>query len=547
MVLRMTRPSKRPDSTIPYFRKRVPVDLRSFFDGRKEIKVSLRTRDPAEIKAEHARIAAEVEARFAQLRRGMVSFSQKQATAIAGKIYRELVEAHEENPGEPGRWKGELVTDWAFHRPEKVTVYPGNMPPEKAKELFEKMRLNRHERIVRDWLDRHGYLVDNESLMRIKKAANLAIMHGREQLLRNAEGDYRPDPKTDFFPEFEPEKSATVAKDTPDGQSSPLEIFERYAKESKLSPATIKRWRPIVEKVQKEHPRLSDITPEWAVVWKDRLVDAGLNNNTIRDAYLASMRAICNWAVSNKKITSNPFAGITVKAQKKGKKRQKGFVDAEVQVILKATLEPAPRTFSRQHAAARRWVPWLCAYLGARVGEVGQLRGEDIKQDEGVWLVRITPEAGSTKDENTRMVAIHPHLIEQGFLAFVKKSGNGPLFYDPKLRRNGSQTSPQFKKIGERIAKWVRELGIDDPDIFPNHAWRHRFKTVARKVKMDVGTRDYMQGHVPATEGEAYGDFPPDVLLHEISKLPRIEIGKAADPKRQGRGHSDDEEARPPA
>lgn len=159
----------------------------------------------------------------------------------------------------------------------------------------------------------------------------------------------------------------------------------------------------------------------------------------------------------------------------------------------------------------------------------------------------ITPDAGSTKNESARYVALHPHLIEQGFLKFVKKSGAGPLFFDPRRRRNGSEQNPQSKKIGERIAKWVRELGVDDPNILPNHAWRHRFKTVARKVKMDVGARDYMQGHVPATEGEAYGDFPPDVLLHEISKLPRIVIdgaAAAAEPQRQA---AENDEERIPA
>src|SRR5690606_732151 len=114
-------------------------------------------------------------------------------------------------------------------------------------------------------------------------------------------------------------------------------------------------------------------------------------------------------------------------------------LDTEARTILVATLDTPPDTFSPQHAAARRWVPWLCAYLGARVGEVGQLRGMDIKQEDGVWLVWITPDAGSTKNESARYVALHPHLIEQGFLKFVKKTGAGPLFYDPNRRRKGSE------------------------------------------------------------------------------------------------------------
>ena len=523
MVLRMTRPLKRSDSSFLSYRKRVPDDLRAII-GKSEIKISLRTRDPVEAKIAHAKVAAEVEARWAQLRRGVISVSQKQAVAMAGEIYKELVAAHEDNPGEAREWGAKLNLDWAFLRPEKVRVFMMGTKPEKSEQMFEKLRLDRHGQIVQAFLDRKGYRVDNESLIRIKTAANAAIMQGREQLLRNAEGDYRPDPDAGRFPELELSNEPSGNGGIPAGQASPLDVFDRYSKESKLSAATIKRWRPIVAKVQKEHPTISGITPEWCIGWKNRLVESGLSNNGIRNAYLASMRSLCNWAVSNKEMVSNPFKDVTVKADKKKKMRQKGLLDSEARIILAATLEPAPDTFTPQHAAARRWVPWLCAYLGARVGEIGQLRGMDIKQEEGVWLVWITPDAGSTKNESARYVALHQHLIEQGFLRFVQKSGNGPLFYDPRRRRKGSEQNPQSKKIGERIAKWVRELGVDDPNVSPNHGWRHRFKTVARKVKMDVGARDYMQGHVPATEGEAYGDFPPDVLLHEISKLPRIEI-----------------------
>ncbi|WP_156389085.1 DUF6538 domain-containing protein [Mesorhizobium sp. Root695] len=538
MVLRMNRPHKRPDSTVIYFRKRVPADLQEVV-GKKVEKISLQTRDPASAKVAHARIAAEIEARWAQLRRGVITVSQKQAVAMAGEIYRELVAAHEDNPGKPTDWVTKLMMDWAFLKPEKVRVFKMGMAPEKTEEFLEKMRMNRNGQIVQAYLDRKGYRVDHESLVRIKQAANAAILQGREQIMRNAGGDYRADPEATRFPSLEMSCQATASGEPLLGQRSPLDVFDMYAKESKLSHGTIKRWRPIMARIQEEHPRLSDITREWCLTWKARLVESDLDNNTIKDAYLASLRSLCNWAVSNGEMVSNPLDGISIKGSKKKKTRQQGFKDSEAKIILEATLDTFPSTFSAQHAAARRWVPWLCAYLGARVGEVGQLRGADIKQDEGVWLVWITPDAGSTKDENARYVAIHPHLIEQGFLSFVEKSGSGPLFYDPRRRRGGSDANPQSKKIGERIAKWVRELGVDDPDILPNHAWRHRFKTVARKVKMDVGTRDYMQGHIPATEGEAYGDFPPDVLLHEISKLPRFEIGLADQPQSEPTEHDE--------
>ena len=355
MVLRMNRPLRRADSTVLYFRKRVPEDVRAIIGGPKELKVSLRTRDPQEAKAENARLTAEVEARWAELKRGVRTFSQKDAERIAGEIYREIVAAHEENPGEPSAWKTRLMIDHAFLRPEKVKVFKMGMSPEKTEAFLKKMAIDRHGRIVQDWLDRRGYRVDDETLLRIKKAVNRAVMFAREQLDRNAGGDYRPDPNAEFFPApLDEKESIAAAPPKTRGSAAPLAIFDLYAKEAQIKPATIKRWRPIVANVEKEHPDLSEITIDWAIAWKDRLVNSGLSNNTIRNAHLAAMRTMCKWAVQNNKIATNPFATVTIKATKKGKIRAKGFIDAEALTILKATLEPPPERFGREHAAGIR-------------------------------------------------------------------------------------------------------------------------------------------------------------------------------------------------
>jgi integrase len=97
-------------------------------------------------------------------------------------------------------------------------------------------------------------------------------------------------------------------------------------------------------------------------------------------------------------------------------------------MILKAALEyEAPRT-ARERAI--RWVVWLCAYSGARAGEVTQLRGIDIEQRADFHVMRLTPDAGPIKTRQTRIVPIHEHIIEQGFLDMVRCVGSGPLFYN---------------------------------------------------------------------------------------------------------------------
>lgn len=57
MVLVMARPFRHPITGIFQYRKRVPDALRSIV-GKREEKVSLKTRDPAEAKIAHAKIAA---------------------------------------------------------------------------------------------------------------------------------------------------------------------------------------------------------------------------------------------------------------------------------------------------------------------------------------------------------------------------------------------------------------------------------------------------------------------------------------------------------
>ena len=155
-----------------------------------------------------------------------------------------------------------------------------------------------------------------------------------------------------------------------------------------------------------------------------------------------------------------------------------GVTDDEIKTILGAALAIKVRSESD---AARRWCPWLAAYSGARMGELTQLRGADIIQQDGVHAMKILPEAGTTKTGRARNVPLHEHLIGQGFFAFVEINGKGPLFYnEPEQTTTANDPTnprkPRFVKARERVAGWVRGLGVSDPELSPNHAWRHTFK-----------------------------------------------------------------------
>jgi hypothetical protein len=108
------------------------------------------------------------------------------------------------------------------------------------------------------------------------------------------------------------------------------------------------------------------------------------------------------------------------------------------------------------------------------------------------------------------------------------KHGN----YSVARQRNPNRINPTYASVGNKLAEWVRNLGIKDELVKPNHGWRHRFKTIGRKSKMDWLILDGIQGHAPRTEGEEYGEVPPDVMYPEILKHPRDNVVAAGSQQR---------------
>lgn len=311
-----------------------------------------------------------------------------------------------------------------------------------------------------------------------------------------------------------------------------LDLFDEYAKGGQLKPGTVRDWRRVLSKLVKflGHDDAARITAQDVRGWRDVLMkvpdeDTGKvrSHKTVGGTYLTALRATLQWGLDEGKLPDNPAAGVKVRQPKLVRLRESQFTAEEAAAILRASLLPVGGKVSEGYRLARRWIPWVLAYTGARVNEISQLRGEDIVEVDGVTCLRITPEAGTVKDNQARLVPVHPHLVEQGFLEVVNASGDGPIFYDPEGRRVDGDDSRHFKKVGEHLAHWVREeVGIKDKAVSPNHGWRHLFKFSIMKVGVDPRVADAIQGHAPKTAGERYGSVPLETKMDAISRLPRF-------------------------
>jgi len=277
------------------------------------------------------------------------------------------------------------------------------------------------------------------------------------------------------------------------------------------------------------HEDTQRITPRQISDWAELLRhEKGMSAKTVGQKYVAAVKRVFTVGKRKFRITDNPAADVTVEVKKAPRTRSPGFTDDEAKAILSAALLP-PEAWGRMAAdnkRAIRWAPWLAAYTGARIGELMQLRKQDVETHHGFTCLRITPEAGSTKTGNFRLVPIHPHLIEMGFLHMVEARPEGPLFYSPKA---GEDPVTRAGSIGGKVSEWVRKkVGIKDDRIQPNHAWRHRLKTVAREVGVPPENIDAIQGHEDGRASTDYGEFTVRLLDKEIRKLPRYDVDSEA-------------------
>jgi integrase len=330
------------------------------------------------------------------------------------------------------------------------------------------------------------------------------------RLVRRSEGDYSPDTYRERFPKLEGADS---------GETS-TQLFERWTKERQAAAGTVESWQYVFLEMDEhfEDRSAASITPTEAQQWIKGMVSPTRQAGTVDKTWLNASHTVFKWATDHRHIPRNPFADVKITVPKRIRRREtQAFYPEEQRVILKAAL--GVEDTSTPDACARRWVPWLCAYTGARVGEMTQMRGRDVIKRDGTHALLITPDAGTVKNREARVVPLHEHIIEQGFLEFAAKHGDGPLFYNPRE----SKKAP-YAQARQRLADWVRSLGISDNEVQPNHAWRHTFKQIADHAGISERTSNYITGHAQKNTGATYGAPRLPQMADAMKEFPRYQL-----------------------
>jgi len=483
-------------------------------------------------KVGHSEWEAEIETRFATLRakqRGQGhDITHKQARALAGEWYRWFTGPYDEDPGKSDRWADlhEALWELLIHvAGDEETRTIDLEAPEVRTEIHPKLV---DEAKTAQFLASRGETLTPAATTLLLNMVIREFSEATKLLERRAQGDYSPDQHLRTLPEYR--KAKPVARGA---RMTCFELFEAYVTAVKIRPSTVNRWRVVFTELDKhlDGRNIEDFTADEAQSWARSLVVTGKRGaRTVSDVWVTAANTVFAWALAEKHITANPFADVSIRVPKQVLNRGDGkaFSPAEQQVILSAAL--AIKDTKSPFKAACRWVPWLCAYSGARAGEITQLRGQDIEQHGSFVVMKITPEAGTVKGSMPRSVPIHEHMIEQRFVDYAKLKGRGPLFYNPAP--NGADGDPditkpkrpRYVKTRERLAEWVRGLGVADMEIQPNHAWRHTFKQRAARAKIEKVVRDTICGHATKAVADAYEKPTLEDMANALKLFPRYKI-----------------------
>ncbi len=118
--------------------------------------------------------------------------------------------------------------------------------------------------------------------------------------------------------------------------------------------------------------------------------------------------------------------------------------------------------------------------------------------------------ASIKNDSSVRRVPLHPKLIEEGFLEYVRSlPENGPLFQSLRPDKFGSKGGNATKRIGPIVRGLAGIMpSLADKRLSPNHSWRHRLIEECRRIPIRQDIEDALTGHAhdrPCPRGQWAG------------------------------------------
>ena len=286
-----------------------------------------------------------------------------------------------------------------------------------------------------------------------------------------------------------------------------LKLFVELTGDCPLSDLDYERTRGFFDNLKK-YPIRRNTKKEYRskstaeILAMDLPAEKCLSAKTINN-HMTSVGAFQSWASQREFMRKNFAVSMNIRIDRRPDEAKDSFTDNEIGIIFDdlAGIYKKPTTAMKRKQTHRWWIPLIGLYSGARLEEISQLHIEDVRLEQGVWILDIT-DVDDRELKNTgsrRQVPIHNALIKAGFLDYcqkIKGRGERRLFPDLKpVSVNGMQ------KYGQYITKWfgpyLEKLGVKSSSHKVSfHSLRHTFVSKAKHLEIPEKQCAQVVGHV---------------------------------------------------
>ena len=236
--------------------------------------------------------------------------------------------------------------------------------------------------------------------------------------------------------------------------------------------------------------------------------------------YANAMRSLLQWAVDEGHIAANPAVGLRVNKPKT--KSKLPFDQAALSAIFHAPIYTGCQNDERGYAKPgpnrprrhRFWIPLIALFSGMRLNEICQLHRSDLYQANDHWVFRLwaDDEVGRTlkNDGSERFVPVHPQLIKIGLIDYLETvpTTSERLFPELKGNPDGSGADP--------LSKWFTNLLVGlgmKTEKVSFHSFRHNFRDAVREAGIPMDVQRALGGWSDGSASERYG------LGHSVATL----------------------------
>jgi integrase len=523
-----------------YFRQTIPLDLRPWFGGKRELRKSLRTTSYNTAKSSLRCHLYRAERLFTLIRSGMMN-TQQIEKLVAAYFTRALGEAEEGRADGVGGLVDSEDGEHGVSSADILSFYLGDL----AEAFTKGEHVTAAAHIADEILDGAGIVLDKGShdYLKLYREAMRGATAAAKVELRRMSG---------WSPEDGP-----LAKQDSTGRPGTLapakdsgELLSKLIPEYMNECATSKRWRG---RTRAEAPGIfglfikivsdggiNTLDRRAFTQFRDILIRYPSNANkkakyrgktvaevlelagadprlstTSVNKILLYVQAFIRWAVRNGYAETNFAEGLSITTRNVSE-------DAERETYDKGDLLRLVLGLPKESAHPERfWIPLISLYSGARLSEIVQLHLDDITEVGGLPCFDVNDAEGKEvkNASSRRIIPIHPLLLELGFISFVEglRRARGAVREGASARLWGNLKAHQFGQWFQRFNR--KRITTNPKKVF--HSFRHSFINSLKQRQVPEDVIKELAGHSlgSITLGRYGKRYEPGILLDALQKI----------------------------